>query len=428
MRKRSFGLAAGVWSVSLALLTSLPTAAATVQGVSAVGQDSERPQVAVDRKGRAIVVWEEGTTEGRIRLRRRSAAGTFAPIQTLSATGQDSDNPRLAVHRGGAAFAVWRGDDGTDRRIQLRRRSASGTLGQIQTLSAAGQSALEADVAVDATGNAFVVWRRSDGANERVQLRRRSASGNLSPIQTLSAAGQDAVDPGVAVDADGNAFVVWDRFDGANQRIQLRRRSASGKLGPIRTLSAAGQDASDPQIAVDLKGNAFVIWNRRDGANERVQLRRRSASGNLGPIQTLSAAGQNGLDARIAIDAKGRAFVVWRRSDGANARIQLRRRSASGNLGPVQTLSAAGQDAGEPHVGVDARGNVFVVWRRSDGANDRIQLRRRAASGNLGPVRTLSDTGQDAEDPRVAAGGGNAFTVWVNVGFDLIQGARVAAG
>ena len=70
----------------------------------------------------------------------------------------------------------------------------------------------------------------------------------------------------------------------------------------------------------------------------------------------------------------------------------------------MQTLSAAGQDAGEPHVGVDAKGNVFVVWRRSDGANERVQLRGRSASGNLAPIQTLSAAGQD-----VKLWAGNAF-------------------
>jgi hypothetical protein len=42
-------------------------------------------------------------------------------------------------------------------------------------------------------------------------------------------------------------------------------------LGPIQTLSGAGQDAFAPQVAVDSGGNAVAVWRRFDGTNFRVQ-------------------------------------------------------------------------------------------------------------------------------------------------------------
>jgi hypothetical protein len=80
---------------------------------------------------------------------------------------------------------------------------------------------------------------------------------------TFSAAGQDAFDPQVAVDGAGDAVAVWSRFDGTDYRIQARTRSAAGVLGPIQTLSGAGQDAIDPQVAVD--GGGLAVWQRSDG-------------------------------------------------------------------------------------------------------------------------------------------------------------------
>ena len=70
----------------------------------------------------------------------------------------------------------------------------------------------------------------------------------LSPIQTLSAGGQDAENLQLALDATGDAVLVWQRSDGANVRIEARARRAAGVLGPVRTLSAAGQGASDPGL------------------------------------------------------------------------------------------------------------------------------------------------------------------------------------
>ena len=134
-------------------------------------------------------------------------------------------------------------------------------------LSAAGENATAPQVAVDADGDAVFTWARFDGADHRVQARARSAAGTLSAVQTLSSAGQDAGRPQVAVDADGDAVLTWLRSDGTNYRIQARARSAAGTLSAVQTVSAAGQDAFDPQVAVDADGDAVFTWQRFDGAN-----------------------------------------------------------------------------------------------------------------------------------------------------------------
>ena len=63
-------------------------------------------------------------------------------------------------------------------------------------------------------------WLRSDGANRRVEARTRSAAGALSAVQLLSGRRQHAFDAQVAVDADGDAVVTWQRSDGTNDRVQ----------------------------------------------------------------------------------------------------------------------------------------------------------------------------------------------------------------
>ena len=96
---------------------------------------------------------------------------------------------------------------------------------------------VRAQVAVDADGDAVFTWRRSDGTDYRVQARMRSAAGALSAVQTLSASGQSAVTPQVAIDPDGDAVFTWWRSDGANLRVQARARSAAGALSGVQTLS-----------------------------------------------------------------------------------------------------------------------------------------------------------------------------------------------
>jgi uncharacterized protein GlcG (DUF336 family) len=202
-------------------------------------------------------------------------------------------------------------------------------------------------------------------------------------VQTLSDAGQSALFPQVAVDDDGDAVFTWRRFDGSGAfccfRAQARARSAAGTLSAVQTLSTSGRDAFDPHVAVDPDGDAVFTWERYDGANWRIQARARSAAGILSGVQILSEAGQNAQGPRVAVDAGGDAVFTWQRSDGTNVRIQARTRSATGALSrPVRTLSSAGQDAKTPQVAVNTTGDAVATWRRSDGTNTRIQ-------GGVGP-------------------------------------------
>jgi hypothetical protein len=114
-------------------------------------------------------------------------------------------------------------------------------------------------------GNAVFVWQRTDGTNVRIQARTRSATG-VGPIRAISGTTQSGAPygpPQLALDAAGSAVFVWSQFDGKNYRAKTRTLSATGILSPVQTLSAAGKDALNPQLAIDPAGNATFVWRLR---------------------------------------------------------------------------------------------------------------------------------------------------------------------
>jgi hypothetical protein len=289
---------------------------------------------------------------------------------------------------------------------------------------------LNPDVAVDPNGNAVFTWRQFDGANQRIEARVRSASGDLSPVQTLSAAGRDTFDPQVGVDAAGDAVFVWRRFDGTEYIIQSRVRFASGALGPIQTLSDPGQDAFDPQVAVDPAGDAIFAWRRSDGSNFRIQARARSAGGSLSAVQTLSGSGKDAFDPRVGVDSSGNSVFAWRRfSSGTSYNVQDRARSAGGSLSPVQTL---GGDALQPQVAVDPGGDAVFTWLHFDGSNWRAETRARSAAGALSGSKALSAAGSIALLPQVDIdANGDAVYAWERFdsgGYQVQARTRSAGG
>jgi hypothetical protein len=203
-------------------------------------------------------------------------------------------------------------------------------------VSAAGQDAFEPQVAVDPSGTVIAVWTRSDGSNLRIQSANRTPSGPWSAPVDLSDPGFPASSPKIAVDPSGNALAVWTRFDGTNGRIQTSFRPAGGSFaGPV-TISDSGGDATEPSVSMDSSGKAVIAWSRFDGANNRVQATTRTsgAGGVIGAIQTLSDPGQSVFDIQVAAgpSADSNGVVIWSRSDGTNLRVQSSRRRDPGGF------------------------------------------------------------------------------------------------
>jgi hypothetical protein len=339
-----------------------------------------------------------------------AAAQWSSPPFDLSAPGEGS-RPQVAVDPAGNATVVWEGDPGGEPIIRARRIDAGGALGPVQDVSAAGEDAVDPRVVVDPFGNATVVWTGVDSGDGTVHSRRITAAGTLDEIKDLSAPGGNAFGAEVAVDAAGTATVAWTREDDPGETIQARRVDSAGVLSPIEDLSASGINSTDKRVAADLAGEAFVVWDESVGGDNVIRGRRLRAAG-LDAVLDLSAPGESAFAHRVAVDRAGTATAVWHRQDGT---IQLRQADAGGVLGAITDLSAPGAEALNPRLALDPAGNVTVVWTRFDGTSDRAELRRMATGGTLGDIRELWNGGNDLRPLVGLDAGGTATVVWVHV-------------
>jgi hypothetical protein len=411
---------AGLLSLlACALLPSAPAVADPAwlapQDLSASGQSAANPQVAFDSQGDAVAIWQRSDGANNIvQAATRPAGGAWGSAQDLSVAGQPATTPQVAVNSQGDAVATWLRSDGTNIIVQAATRPAGGPWGPAQDLSAAGNNALRPQVTVDVQGDAVAIWQRFDGANNIVQAAARPAGGVWSPAQDLSLAGQDALFPQVSVDGQGTAVAIWQRFDGANYIVQAATRPApSGVWQTAQDLSVAGRPAINPQLTVGLEGDVAAVWQRFDGAHQVVQAAIRPSGQAWGAPLTVSAIGQDATNPQVASNGQGSYTAVWARSNGTNTIVQD---SAWFPLSPgwqaPHDLSATGQDASNPQVAENAATSATVTWERSNGANLIVQAASRPR-GIWFPAVDLSVAGQSALRPQVAVDGqGNAVAAW----------------
>jgi hypothetical protein len=86
--------------------------------------------------------------------------------------------------------------------------------------------------------------------------RKWTPAGGWGEARQLAASEESGPNPDLAVDAEGRARVVWERFDGARYTAQ----AADGAWTQPVKLSES--ESSWPQIAVDTNGVSHVVWVR----------------------------------------------------------------------------------------------------------------------------------------------------------------------
>jgi hypothetical protein len=404
MRLRA--LAALAVASSLAALAGSAAGAPTwLEGatLSAAGSNAIDPSVAMSSQGEVLVLWSRfDGSDFRIEFSNRSPGGTFADAQTVSGAGASATLDHVAADGAGNFVAVWRRNDGTFERIEYADKPAGGpgmSFTEPKRITPDAQASFESNpsLAVAQNGDAIVAFRKGSGADRLVMVATRPAGGVFG-IQTVSASGIANPDLTVGAGGAGDAVALWTLSDGTHDRIQAAIRPAGGTFSQGVNISDAATDAARPQVAVDSAGNAVAVWEQAG----RVQAAVRPAGGSFGPAAPISDAGQTAAEPQIAMDAAGNALVVWDRSDAANKRVQVAVRPAGGSFGPADTVSAAGQNATQPHVVADPLGNAVIAWKRSDGSKQRVQAVIRSVAGTYGDILDVSAAGQDADQPLLA--------------------------
>jgi PKD domain len=399
-------------------------------------------QLAGDTAGNTIAVWTRLDTKGDsspandvsvIETAFRPSGGSFGAAQVISGNEltsppRDSSSPDVGMDELGRALVVWRHHNGINSVVRARVRGSDGTLGPISEVSAVGPNidAAAPEVAVNATGQAAVVWEQV--SPNQVYGTTGSVGGGFAAPTQVSATGSPIVGATVAVDAAGNTIFAWERDVSALRwLIEARAKPAVGAFGPVALLSPE-QDhkkAEFPRVALDSAGRATVVWSFRDEDPNNngvpgddtdtsvIRFATRSVSpswaeGSFGLAATIpSPATEGNLRPDVAVDAGGTAVVIWTRTIGGQpAVVQSASRPSGGSFGNLQTLSEPGLEIVGTRLTMGPTGDAMAAWHALAGTTAVSQAARR-------PAGSATSFGVDEDVDRITPSAG---------GFAVIDG------
>lgn len=221
--------------------------------------------------------------------------------------------------------------------------------------------------------------------------------------------------PRVAMDASGQAMVVWNNKCNNEIDASLFTPGLGWKyFGYVDFTTTA---STDPQVAMNANGTAFVIWAAHFNGQIHPYANHYVPGVGWGAAIEMDFGTNNTQAYSVAVDGSGDAIVSWLEQNTTGWHVMARR--FSGGVWGVRTpLESSLTGSAAPALAMDGHGNAVVAWIQGDTPYDVWANRYDHSTGWTGAVKIESQPfwADTYPGPQVAANNGSAVVVWSMAG------------
>lgn len=370
----------------LVLLATLGASAPPTQPVvvaTGVAEDAtasnSQPKVARDRDGTLYITFVK-PVEGKDQVFLASSTDHGHQWQLTAVTRNTAGSryPTLAIGPEGIVHVAWTQYDGGVGSVYYARfdgRSWSALTRVSEGTAYAGIPALT----IGARGQPHMVWYGIRAQAPSVATRHGSiyeilystAPGKQwTPAVIISPGVPDSINPTLGIDSMGRLHSAWYQYN--LRTYQVRHTTFAQSWSPPVQVSQ-GEDASTVAMALGPTDAVYLVWERHEPSGTRIYFAERTHEWNA--QQPVSAAGEQASNPSIAVDPHGTPYVAW-----ANAgTIYLRRRG-----GPWLGIERLQVEGHNDHPILSTSGpEVYLTWTQQLGKDRRLMFASVRAGGMI---------------------------------------------
>jgi hypothetical protein len=349
-----------------------------------------------------------------VQVSQRPAGGSWTALANISPVVASASNVDVAVGANGGAAAAWSTSAGVSVALRLQG------VWQSSTSFALTGSISGVHVKVDASGNGVVVWTRITSTAAVIEAVTFTSS-SFSTVAQLSPSTHPSFQPQVAINDAGTAVVVWQAaglLDGSNPyQVESVTRPAGGAWSAVTTASPSIPQTWTPQVAVDAAGNATVVWEQGATINQYLIYSATRPAGGAwsSPVKIESATWYYAARNAVATDPAGNVTAAWLGEDssGANS-IRVATRPAGGSwqaaitVGPCLTSTSL---CSTPRIAASADSSITIVGWGAYGIANAPNVAVRGGSGAW--TRTVLNSNAGAQNVYpMASNNAHGSAVW----------------
>jgi hypothetical protein len=322
-----------------------------------------RPVLASDTAGDAIVGWhrenELNETLSGIEASIRPRRALWSPPVVLTATRQGGAYaPQVSIGPDGNAAAVWHGLA----RLEAATRPAAGTWSRPSAISRRTEEldgAATAALAVDARGGVKAVFDSRQGRLFTIELASRGPHGGWQAPRKLAASRYPLQEPQIETDARGETLIAWVR-GGPRPRVQSLVLGANGKANrPAQTVASGKGRLRELHLAVNAGGEAILLWRLQVGRRSSSEVARRSAGARF--TRAVVVAREDDSELTGTIDARGEAIVLFTHTSPGQVKAVEAATARPRARWSTPVPLAPGRETAEPQIGADPSGGAAVA-------------------------------------------------------------------
>jgi len=224
----------------------------------------DRPQIAPDASGGALVAWtaqrNADPTDFPLQTSTLGGGGWTGPTDAIAGTGSERSPLRLVGVDGGDVAATWFEGSPATALLGALRDGGTWTVDQLSDDVAPGCVPLQA-LGADTGGGATVVWKAASTSGLEA---RHVTSGGWDAQRTAFASATESVSD-AALDHGTAAFVASDDGTGDDSLLASERQPDGSWSAPALLAAApSGTTLSGPDVATDGAGDALAGWTATD--------------------------------------------------------------------------------------------------------------------------------------------------------------------
>lgn len=336
-----------------------------------LGGSAAEPRAAIDDQGVVMAGWvqiDEGTK--RVWVTRREAEGLWEKAEGVdSSVGEAYGNIELTMNRAGVGAVLWSWVEGEAHHVAWSPFSAVtggwGASRELTTLNPSVTTPRPPRGALLETGDHVALWMDDDeNANEVVHLRYDGAGIVAREFPRLNA---DLPYGDIVAGGTGHALAAWVVQEDTRCSLLASVFSPEGWAVADVVAGPSTGIAQAPQLAMNVHGQAVVVWILESGGHRQVLARRFDpaqrvdlADGWLNESFALgSSTSTNILEPRVAINDGGALVAAWREEG------QLFVRHGTIDKGwhtAAAVVSEGHENVKSAEIGLDSAGNAMAVW------------------------------------------------------------------
>ena len=292
-------------------------------------------------------------------------------------------------------------------------------------LSKTGVPSYDPKVAVDSNGNAYVVWVEN-GKSVYFNTNSSGEWGNPQNVSLGEVQIKEGPWPEIEVDNKGVVNVVYTGIADGNYEVVINRFADGFWSGNNNVSRTRNGGSAYPTIVIDPNTNDYYLfW--QDNANrvfkeqvfwEIVMRYLNGGKGSWSSGRILPDNQKRAYAPQATIDGNGAVYLVYaNRAAGNITRVFFTQnknpKDAEKWTNPIDISGMTGLSFAFPHIACNNQGNVYVVWMDNREGNIEVYFRKRV-KGKWYAIENISNSPLPSRDPKIAVNKetGDIYIAW----------------